>query len=382
MRSTLNSVTDDDAVGESAHTSDESESACPMRFSERRQFSVTGHGDVCRVLADPATFSSRVSQHPAIPNNMDEPEHRHYRAVIDRYFDQAAMDAFTPECRHLSADIFDRLPKAGVVEVMETLAYPFAIQAQCGFLGWPASIHATLARWIKRKWEASAAGEHSALSSIALEFDGAVRALLNQKRMLGERNADDPTTRLMRETVLGKPLTDSQIVSILRNWTVGELGTIAASVGIILDYLARHPAVQTMLRNQPGLIAAANDEILRIKGPLLTSRRVVTKPVTLGEIPLEKDDGITIMWAAANRDRSVFGDPDEFRLDRAPALNLLYGAGIHACPGAPLARLELRILVETLFEKSDAITPVKDTPPLPADFPAAGYRTAHLYIQR
>ena len=79
------------------------------------------------------------------------------------------------------------------------------------------------------------------------------------------------------------------------------------------------------------------------------------------------------MWASANRDESVFGDPDEFRLDRDPEANLLYGKGIHACPGAPLARLEFRVFLEVLLAQTSAIQPVPEASKVRAVFPGSGW---------
>src|SRR5690606_29816195 len=124
-------------------------------------------------------------------------------------------------------------------------------------------------------------------------------------------------------------LSDEALISILRNWTVGELGTIAASVGILVHYLATHPALQEQLRKQPELLSPAIDEILRIHPPLIANRRITTRPVELGGRHLDAGERVSILWASANRDAAIFGDPDGFRLDRDPSLNLLYGAGIH-----------------------------------------------------
>src|SRR5690606_3640981 len=107
-----------------------------------------------------------------------------------------------------------------------------------------------------------------------------------------------------------------------------------------------HGTIQTRLRSDPTLLPAAIDEILRIESPLASSRRVTKCPVRTGTREIGGGERITLMWASANRDATVFDDPETFRLDRDPALNLLYGAGIHVCPGAPLARLELRVLME------------------------------------
>ncbi|HKX66590.1 MAG TPA: cytochrome P450 [Intrasporangium sp.] len=163
------------------------------------------------------------------------------------------------------------------------------------------------------------------------------------------------TTALLRDSVDGRPLTDAEIVSIVRNWTVGELGTIAASIGIVVEFLARRPDVVELLRDDPGATGTATDEILRIHAPLVANRRGTRRSVTIRGRRIQEDERVIVLWASANRDERVFGDPDEFRLDRDPGDNLLYGRGIHDCPGAPLARLELRVVVEALLATFPAL---------------------------
>ena len=152
------------------------------------------------------------------------------------------------------------------------------------------------------------------------------------------RLVDDPTARLLGDCIAGRPLSDEEIVSIIRNWTVAELSTIAASAGVVAAHLARHPDVQRTLREDPTLLDAATDEIQRINSPFVASRRRVTRDVEIAGTPVAAGDRVYVVWATANRDPRVFGDPDEFRLDRDPADNLVYGRGVHVCPGAPLAR--------------------------------------------
>jgi len=77
----------------------------------------------------------------------------------------------------------------------------------------------------------------------------------------------------------------------------------------------------------------------------------------------------------------VFGNPDEFRLDRDPDLNLLYGAGIHVCPGAPLARLELRVLVEVLLERTSALVPARRDEPVLAHYPGSGFAAVSVVLE-
>jgi cytochrome P450 len=87
------------------------------------------------------------------------------------------------------------------------------------------------------------------------------------------------------------------------------------------------------------------------------------------------------MWMAANRDEHVFDDPNSMRLDRAPDKNLLYGAGIHACPGAPLARLELRVFLGELLSRTGQMSGVAEKEPKLAAYPASGFAALPLRIK-
>jgi cytochrome P450 len=184
---------------------------------------------------------------------------------------------------------------------------------------------------------------------------------------------------LLREQIADRKLTDEEIVSILRNWTVGELATIAACIGILIAFLAGHEELQSRLRANSSLLPVAIDEILRIESPLMTSRRIATCPVQMGERMIGTGERVTLMWGAANRDEHVFEDPAQFKPDRDPGLNLLYGAGIHVCQGAPLARLELRVLMEELLA-AVAFTPSATNAPIRAVYPASGFGTCPIEL--
>ncbi len=347
---------------------------CPVAWSESLHWSVLAHADVLRVLEDHHTFSSVVSSsHLSVPNGMDPPLHALFRRLIEPYFGDEPMRAFEPVCRRVAREAIAAGLHGGEVELMERLAHPFALRIQCAFMGWSAELLGPLDDWMRRNQAATASGDRAAMAAVAQEFDAHVRAILGARRALGDAAPDDVTTRLLRERVDGRALSDEEIVSILRNWTAGELGTIAAAVGILVEYLAARPQLQQRLREQPALLPVAIDEILRIHAPLVANRRVTTCAVELGGRRIAAGERLTLLWASANRDESVFGDPDEFRLDRDPAANLLYGAGIHVCPGAPLARMELLHLMEELLAATRSIASVPGRAPLRATYPASGF---------
>ncbi|HEU4604093.1 MAG TPA: cytochrome P450 [Steroidobacteraceae bacterium] len=357
---------------------DEMRTRCPVAHSSYLHWSVFKHADVLRVLHDPDTFSSVVSAHLSVPSGMDPPIHTEYRRVIEPYFEPHRMGAFEPVCRTLTRNLLRSLPAKRDIELMSQLAHPFALEVQAAFLDWPQELVAPLREWTRRNQQATLSGDRNATAQVAAEFDGYIIELLKLRRRASNA-ADDVVTRLLREQVRGRELTDDEIVSILRNWTAGELSTIAASIGILVHYLAEHSDLQQRLRAIPTDLPAAIDEILRLHGPLISSRRKATAKVKLGERTIEAGERVTLMWASANRDEDVFGAPDEFRLDRNPDDNLLYGAGIHVCLGAPLARLELRVLIEELLNTREHIRLAAEQPHELANYPVGGFSA--LYIR-
>lgn len=348
---------------------------CPVAHSDFLGYSVLTHAEALQVLHDPQTFSNAVSHRLTVPNGMDPPEHTEFRALNDRYFTPELMERFEPVCRDIAIELIDEMPRGRYFDVVESLAEIYALRVQSAFLGWPASLEEPLRAWTQKNRIATLKQDRPAMKVIAGQFDGYIRRLLEQRRSAGTEAPDDLTTRLMGEKVYDRVINDEELVSLLRNWTVGELGTIAASVGILVHQLGADPALTRTLREDPHLIGVANDEILRAHAPLIANRRVSTKDVQIEGHQIPAGERVTVVWASANRDESVFGDPDEIRLDRDPELNLLYGAGIHYCPGAPLARLELRVFVEELLARTTKLQAMSEMPASYAHFPGSGFAT-------
>lgn len=348
---------------------------CPVARGGANLWYLLRHGDVTRVLHDHETFSNAVSAHPAVPNGMDPPEHTAYRSAVEPLFGPKYVGPFEPVCRGLAAGLLGGV--SGAVEVMEELAWPFAAQSQCAFLGWPACLAGVLADWTRRNQAAIRAEDRSAVGALAAEFDAIVADILRDVRRTGDGGV---MPEILAARVDDRPLNDGELASLLRNWTVGEIGTIAASIGILLHAMAAHPELQSRLRRQPGTLPPAIDEILRLNGPLLTNRRRATRDTEISGCPVRAGDEVTVLWIAANRDEDAFPDAHALLPGRDARANLLYGAGIHVCPGAPLARLEMRVFLEEAFARFSEIGPVPGYPPVNARYPAGGYERVHLRL--
>ncbi|MGN6094608.1 MAG: cytochrome P450 [Bosea sp. (in: a-proteobacteria)] len=353
---------------------------CPVAFSDYLGWSLFRYDDVVQALDDHRAFSSVVSSHLSVPSGMDPPQHTAYRRLVERHFEHGKVEAFEPRCRAISADLVSALERGEEIELVAQLARRFAIRIQCAFLGWSDSLHEPLLSWVRKNHEATLARDTGAMAAIALEFDGYISELLEARRQAGSAAPDDVTTSLLQEQVNDRRLSHEEIVSILRNWTVGELGTITACIGILAHHLAQNQELQQKLRENLSLLPAAIDEILRLQAPLISNRRVTTRTVEIGGRKIAAGERITLMWASANRDEAIFGDPDEVRLDRDPEQNLLYGRGIHVCPGAQLARLELRVLMEELLTQTRQIALAPTQQPVFATYPAGGFAALPLLV--
>jgi cytochrome P450 len=359
---------------------DEMRQRCPIAYSEAFGWSLFRHEHVMRALEDPESFSNVVSAHLSVPNGMDPPQHTDYRRIIEPYFSLDRMAALEPRCRAIARDAVASLALPSEFDVMAGFADEFALQAQCAFLNWPVELHRPLRDWVRKNHEATRKRDRTAMAAVAFEFDQHIRAVLDARRA-AELEAGDIASELLREQIADRKLTDEEIVSILRNWTVGELATIAACIGILIAFLAEREELQARLRGNPSLLPRAIDEILRIESPLMTARRTATRPMRIAERDIQAGSRVTLMWGSANRDERAFEDAGEFRLDRDPSLNLLYGAGVHVCPGAPLARLELRVLIEELLA-AVVIAPSATRQPTRAIHPASGFSACPVMLRR
>lgn len=352
---------------------------CAVAYSDLLKWSVFRHADVLYILNDPESFSSTVSKHLSVPSGMDPPEHTPYRRIVEKYFTPDRMEAFEPRCRTIAGDLVAALVDHDSGDFMAEVALPYAVQAQCEFLGWPDDYQEPLIRWIHDSHAATLVQDRPALSILARQFEGFVDELIEQRLQTDAGPQTDLMASLMHETVWGRPLSHEEIASILRNWTAGEVGTMAAAAGIVVHFLAEHPDIQTQLRIEPDRVPVAVEEILRIDGPLVAARRITTRPVKIGGRQIDTGQRLTLMWISANRDERAFEDATSFRWDRDPSQNLLWGAGIHVCPGAPLARLEMQILLEELLSCTNSITLSPAQPAVRAIYPSSGF--ANVYLQ-
>lgn len=340
------------------------------------------HAEVVAAASDHETFSSAVSRHLQVPNGLDGESHTAFRELLDGYFTDAELAPYVPLFEQVAADIVAGLPRGEVVDAVADIGALFAVRAQCGWLGWPAELEDRLLEWMAENHAATRSGDRAWTADVAEDFDEIIRSVVQPRREAGADAPDDLTTRLIGARVDGRELTEPEVVSILRNWTGGDLGSIALCVGVVMADLASHPEHLALLGQSDDVqIDAIVDEILRIDDPFVSNRRVTTCPARIGGAEIPEGARIKLHWTSANRDESVFGPLDSFDPQGHREANLVYGIGKHVCPGRPLATVQLRALVHALLAGTDGVEAAPGEEPEREVSPVGGYRRVPIIVR-
>jgi len=363
-------------------TSDALRSRCAVAHEDGR-WVILRHAEVVAAATDPGTFSSRVTARRAIPNTLDGADHTAYRAVVDRYLTVERVAREEEQCRAHAIAIVNALPRGVTVKTIASIGIPFAVRSQSSWLGWPPDLEDDLVEWIRDNHAATRSGNRERTTEVADRFDRMIHGLLDARR---DAPPTDVTGQLMNDTVNGRSLTDEEIVSTLRNWTAGDLGSLATSVGVIVHFLAANPETQQELRtlagtDDPQVLEAAVEEILRIDDPFVANRRVTTRAISLGGETFTEGAQVLLSWTAANRDPLVFEDPDRFDPQSNAEANLVFGIGPHRCPGRTLTLMELRVILEELLARTSWVEAAPDRPAVRETPPMGGWARVPVVLR-
>ncbi|MBO0851666.1 MAG: cytochrome P450, partial [Pseudonocardia sp.] len=295
----------------------------------------------------------------------DPPEHRRLRALVATAFARRAVESYRPLVRAIANELVDELPRAGELDVIERLAVPLSFRVICAVLGAPTDAADDLRTWVTRfsdgldlrKRPATMTAASAATTELLGYFGGLVARRRRRPRadlvsaLIGARDRDD---RLTEDELLAMII---QLVFAGHETTVGQIG--AAVLGL-LD----NPRQLELVRRDPGLLPNAVNESLRHSGSVHTAAaRKPTADVRIGDKLIRAGEPVIAFIGAANRDPAVFGDPDRFDIRRDTSEAIPFGAGIHFCLGAPLARLEVEVAVGTLLRRCPHLETVPGQPP-------------------
>ena len=362
---------------------------CPVSVDAAGNWTLFAHSDVLAAANDPETFSSAVSRHRALPNSLDGEEHRSFRALIDRYLTDERVEAQTPECLAQADSVLAELGERDRICLIEDFGALFAVRAQSAWLGWPVELQSELLRWMGENSAASRSGEYERTAAVAAWFDDIIGRLIaeRQPRLAGGEAPWDVTAELVSDVSLGRPLAVPEVVSILRNWTAGDLGSIASSIGVIGHYLATHQEIQDSLRaaaiaGDDLALEAGIEEILRIDDPFVSNRRVTTRATDVGGRELPAGAVVTLNWTSANRDPLVFPDPDSWEPVAHAKDNLVFGAGPHVCPGRALTLMELHCAIGALLRSTARIELDPAEAAIRSQPPVGGWERVPVVLKR
>lgn len=338
------------------------------------------HADVMAIANDPETFSSAVSRFLQVPNGLDGKAHTRMRALLDPFFEPARIARLEPMLRGVADELVSKLPHGQVLDAVAEMGEIYAVRGMLGWLGWPSELETELLDWMAANHAAARSGELSRTAEVAERFNTIIRRVLAPRRAAGPNAPDDPTTELLR-LLADEPDADEVIVSVLRNWTGGDLGSIALCIGVLVHWMATYPEQMDHWRQASDHeLDRAIDEVLRIDSPFVANRRVATRDVKIAGQQIQAGDQVVLNWTAANRDPAAFGDADAYHPTRNAAKNVVYGAGPHVCPGRGLSTLELRVFVRSLLAGVRRVTHAQGQPAIRELPPVGGFQTVPVVL--
>jgi cytochrome P450 len=312
--------------------------------------------EVDEVLRRPDIFSSNIDAvdlknvRPLIPLQIDPPEHKKFRKLLDPIFAPREVARLEEPLTRSVNELIDRFIDKGVVDFSKEFSVPFPTQVFLGLLGLPLD---ELPRFLKMKdgiirphlvtgdlYRSPATQQYQkeTADSIYDYFNG----VLDQRE---DERQDDLLSRFLDATVDGQRLTREEILDICFLFLIAGLDTVTATLDCIFGYLAVHPEQRRQIAEDPSVIPAAIEELLRWETPVMGVARVAVEDTEIGGCPVHKGDGVMVMLGSVNTDEADLPDADVVRFDREVNRHVAFGGGVHRCLGSHLARQELRIAV-------------------------------------
>ncbi|GAA2482067.1 cytochrome P450 [Streptomyces gobitricini] len=351
-------------------------------FEPTRQYLVPRHADVSALLRDRRlgrTYRHRFTDEdfgrtppPAAHEpfhtlndhgmlDLEPPDHTRVRRLVSKAFTPRTVERLRPYVHRLAGELVDALVAEGGGDLLTAVAEPLPVAVIAEMLGIPESDRAPLRPWsadICGMYELSPDEETAARAVTAsLEFSAYLRELIAKRR---SSPGEDLISALIAAHDEGDRLSEQEMVStcvLLLN--AGHEATVNATVGGWWT-LFRHPEQLAALRAGRVEVSTAVEELLRHDTPLQLFERWVLDDIEIGGTTVPRGSEVALLFGSANRDADVFDRPDTLDLSRADNPHISFGAGIHYCVGAPLARMELAASMTALLRRAPALRPVKE----------------------
>ena len=328
------------------------------------QLVVSRYEDVDRILRDHKRFGNDFTK-GGTPRQMktrsklqksmlslDPPDHTRLRGLVSRAFTPrsvAEMEGFVRDTAH---DLLDAVADRSECDLMPSFAVPLPTLVIARMIGVPSDDLPRFKVWSDRFARVLepiiSEREQQQIFRTEREFADYFAEIIDERR---KEPRDDLVTRLVQAEDEGDRLTSDETKVMLRLLLVAGNETTTNLIGNGMLALLRHPDQLAALREQPGRIPAAVEELLRYDSPVQVDARTVAQDMEIGGRPVKAGSRLALLIGGANHDPEHFERPDELDVTRPDAGNISFGRGIHHCLGAALARLEGRVAFETLLER-------------------------------
>jgi cytochrome P450 len=341
---------------------------CPVAHTDNYGgfFVLSKFADVSEVLHDAKRFSSWPADTPPtpghsralIPLEVDPPEHRRYRMIVDPLFRPKAIAHIADSVREYARELVGTMVEKREFDFMTEFAqpYPSAVFLRLVGLDFTTAQRDRLCRWagtiLHTTTNGARHGDAEAQTAARLEAGRELHAFL--RTLLRERlesPGDDIISVLIKAQMVGeRKLDEKEILNFAYVLVLAGLDTVTTALGFSFLHLARRPDLQDRLVADPSLIPGAIEELLRYE-PIVHMSRTVTERCVIRDTELQLGDRVVLPLASAHRDSDEFDRPDEILIDRTVDRTMVFGAGNHRCLGSHLARLEMTIAFEEILRR-------------------------------
>jgi len=308
------------------------------------------------VSKNPEVFCSRMSSRPDAPPipsmiNLDDPQHRRRRNLVNKGFTPRRVDDHEPRIRAICRALIASVAGKGRAEFVHEIAAPLPMIVIGDLLGVAPEDRGKLLRWSD---DLIAGTDAAAPPEVKLRMmTAATEYIQYAQRVLADRRAkppqDDLMSVLVHAEIDGERLGDDELIQESLLILVGGDETTRHVITGGMLALIQHPDARRALRANPAAIPTAVEEMLRWVTPIQNMSRTATRDVELRGRRLREGDKVMLLYPSGNRDARVFEDPFRFDIGRDPNPHLGFGYGVHYCLGANLARLEIRVMLEELL---------------------------------